>query len=251
MKAMILAAGRGERLRPLTDHTPKPLIKVNGIPLIEHHIVKLAAAGITEIVINLAWLGEQIEQYLQDGSRWNVSLQYSWERPHALETAGGIIKALPLLTDPQDVSAAHDTFLVINGDIYCDYDFSSIPDLAENDLAHLWLVPNPEHHPEGDFQLLAHRVSTLSSQEQATSDNVSYKPSYTFSGVGLYKAALFYQLAQNKIDETENTVLKLGPSLKVYASKGLIQGELLTSFWTDVGTLERLQQVNRYLGANR
>lgn len=248
---MILAAGRGERLRPLTDHTPKPLIKVNGIPLIEHHIIKLAAAGITDIVINLAWLGEKIEQYLQDGSRWNVRLQYSWERPNALETAGGIIKALPMLIDSQHKNATQDSFLVINGDIYCDYDFSALPVLAEKDLAHLWLVPNPEHHPEGDFELSANRVSILSSQENITSDKVNYKPSYTFSGVGLYKAAFFYQLAQNKIAETENSVIKLGPSLKFCATKGVIQGELLTSFWTDVGTPERLQQVNTYLGANR
>lgn len=240
MKAMILAAGRGERLRPLTDHTPKPLIKVNGIPLIEHHIIKLASAGITDIVINLAWLGDKIEQYLQDGSRWNVNLHYSWETPHALETAGGIIKALPLLTDPKNTHSQEDAFLVINGDIYIDYDFSDLPTLADTDLAHLWLVPNPAHNIKGDFGLIENRLSALS-------DKSSQLSSYTYSGIGLYKAKFFYQLIEaiNK-----DNVMKLGPNLKKYANQGLIQGELLKSYWTDVGTPERLKQVNTYLGVN-
>ena len=234
MKAMILAAGRGERLRPLTDHTPKPLIKVNNVPLIEHHIVKLAALGITDIVINLSWLGEKIEQYLQDGSRWNVKLHYSWEKPHALETAGGIIQALPLLIEQQGKDAEHDTFLVINGDIYVDYDFKHLPTLADKDVAHLWLVLNPAHNPKGDFHLAGNRVSLTPS-------------THTFSGIGLYKAKFFYQLLAD-LESNKGTVMKLGPSLKNYAKQDLIQGELLTSFWTDVGTPERLQQVNTYLG---
>ncbi|XQW84476.1 N-acetylmuramate alpha-1-phosphate uridylyltransferase MurU [Thalassotalea piscium] len=241
MKAMILAAGRGERLRPLTDHTPKPLLKVNGIPLIEHHIIKLARAGITDIVINLAWLGEKIEEYLQNGSRFGVKIHYSWEQPHALETAGGIIKALPLLVNPDADDKRQELFLVINGDIYFDYDFTLLPVLGKEDLAHLWLVPNPEHNRDGDFVLSANRVSTLSAAELT-----HHQESYTFSGVGLYKADLFYQLAES--EAYENGVLRLGPSLKKCAQQGLLAGELSSHFWTDVGTAERLQQVNLQVG---
>ena len=234
---MILAAGRGERLRPLTDHTPKPLIKVGGIPLIEHHIIRLAKAGITDIVINLAWLGEKIESYLQDGSRWGVNISYSWEKPHALETAGGIIKALPLLANAPIND--DDTFLVINGDIYLAFDFKQLPTLTATDQAALWLVPNPEHNAAGDFDLVNNNVCLISSST-----------SYTFSGVGLYKVKFFNEIAQS-LNKNGEDVLKLGPSLKTAADKGVIKGELLTSFWADVGTVERLQQVNSYLKVNK
>lgn len=239
MKAMILAAGRGERLRPITDHTPKPLIKVNGIPLIEHHIIKLAAAGFAEIVINLAWLGEKIEQYLQDGSRWGVNIRYSREKPHALETAGGIIHALPLLVEQQLENWHDEEFLVINGDIYLDYDFSALPGLTGTALANLWLVPNPEHNQQGDFDLVDDYVSPISSQQ-----------SYTFSGVGLYKARFFTQLVENTVRK-DNEIIKLGPSLKEYAKQGVIKGKLLNNFWTDVGTAERLAQVNEHVGVKK
>ncbi|GHE92108.1 N-acetylmuramate alpha-1-phosphate uridylyltransferase MurU [Thalassotalea profundi] len=251
MKAMILAAGRGERLKPLTDHTPKPLLEVNGMPLIEHHIIKLASVGITDIVINLAWLGDKIEQYLQDGSRWNVKLHYSREKPYALETAGGIIKALPLLVNHQDECAKEETFLVVNGDIYVDYDFSELPILSNTDLAHLWLVPNPAHNLTGDFYLIDNKISLLPAthDELETQAQDSQIPNYTFSGIGLYKAKFFYQLLADTNNEKDN-VMKLGPSLKNYANQGLIKGELLTCYWTDVGTPERLKQVNTYLGAH-
>ena len=142
MKAMILAAGRGERLRPLTDTTPKPLIKVAGKLLIEYHIYNLAKAGITEIIINTAWLADKIHDELGDGSKYNVSIQYS-DEGEALETAGGIIKALPLL--------GNEPFLVVNGDIWCDYDFTKLPELEESKQAHLILIDNPEHNLKGDF----------------------------------------------------------------------------------------------------
>ncbi|GAA5139572.1 N-acetylmuramate alpha-1-phosphate uridylyltransferase MurU [Thalassotalea piscium] len=242
MKAMIMAAGRGERLRPLTDHTPKPLIKVNGIALIEYHIIKLAAAGIKDIVINLAWLGETIVNELGDGSRWGVNISYSWEKPHALETAGGIIKALPLLIEPDAINKDQETFLVINGDIYFDYDLNPLPTLTGDELAHLWLVPNPAHNPDGDFVLAEKTISPVFTNE---------KTSYTFSGIALYKAALFYQLKQSNADSTNKMVLKLGPKLKECAEKGVIKGCILNSFWIDVGTKERLEQVNTYLGANK
>ncbi len=144
MKAMILAAGRGERMRPLTDETPKPLLKINQFCLIEHHIINLKSAGITELVINTAWLAEQIHQYLGDGSNYGVSIQYS-DEGQALETGGGINKALPLLGD--------DYFLVVNGDVWCDYEFKTLPTLKADHLAHLVLVNNPEQHPGGDFSI--------------------------------------------------------------------------------------------------
>ena len=144
MKAMILAAGRGERLRPLTDETPKPLIKVAGRSLIEYHIDNLAKAGIRDIIINTAWLADRIHQQLGDGSEYGVAIQYS-DEGKALETAGGIINALPLLGD--------DPFLVVNGDIWCDFDFTSIPELSPQVQAHLVLVENPDHNHKGDFSL--------------------------------------------------------------------------------------------------
>ena len=163
MKAMILAAGHGTRMRPLTDHTPKPLLMAGAKPLIVWHIEKLAQAGFTDIVINLAWLGWQIPGALGDGSRWSVRLHYSDEQHEgALETAGGIVKALPLL--------GSEAFLVVNGDVWCDYPCLPYP-LAEHDLAHLVVVNNPAHHPTGDFALQHGRVS---------SDG---EPRYTFSGI--------------------------------------------------------------------
>ena len=148
MKAMILAAGKGERMRPLTLTTPKPLVRAGGVPLIEYHLRALAAAGFTDIVINHAWLGQQIEDYLGDGSRYGVSIQYSAEG-EPLETGGGIFRALPLLGD--------EAFLVVNGDIWTDYDFSVLhPSITG--LAHLVLADNPAHHPTGDFSLIGDQV---------------------------------------------------------------------------------------------
>jgi MurNAc alpha-1-phosphate uridylyltransferase len=231
MKAMILAAGRGERMKPLTDNCPKPMLKVAGIPLIEYHISKLVKAGIKEIVINHAWLGDQIENYLKDGSQWGAVIQYSAELDGALETAGGIIKALPLLSANEN----NEPFLVINGDVFTDYSFDSLPELANDVFAHLWLVKNPTHNVKGDFIF----DDDLIANQSLKQDN----PSYTFSGIGLYRASFFDSLRYSNHDE----VHALGPLLRKKAEQRQISGSLLSSNWTDVGTPERLAELNNKL----
>lgn len=226
MKAMILAAGRGERMRPLTDHTPKPLLEVAGTPLIGWHLRRLRQAGFTEIVINHAWLGQQIEDTLKDGSDYGVRIAYSPERAGGLETAGGIATALPLLGD--------DPFLVVNGDVLTDIDFQAARLAAQhmqehNLLAHLWLVDNPPHHPEGDFGLLSDGlVSASSADGQAL----------TFSGVGVYHPTLFK-------DTPAHQAAKLAPLLRQAMSQSQISGERHNGLWLDVGTVERLQEADR------
>lgn len=233
MKAMILAAGRGERMRPLTDHLPKPLLKVAGIPLIEYHIKKLANIGVSDIVINLAWLGECIADYLQNGEKFGVNIQYSWEKNGALETAGGIIKALPKLAEKNE------PFLVVNGDIYIDYDFSQLPKLTEQQQAHLWLVDNPAHNLSGDFFL---KDGELQNKQQAEmkGETALQQHCFTFSGIGLYRPSLFQAYLDNK-------VMPLAPILKAAMEKQQISGEKLSGLWTDVGTPERLQQLNKHI----
>lgn len=211
MKAMLLAAGRGERLRPLTDHTPKPLLDVGGRPLIEWQILRLRAAGIREFVINLAHLGDQIEARLGDGSRLDVDIQYSQEPPGALETGGGIRHALPLLGD--------EPFIVANADAWIEFDFSLIPAL-DNDLAHLVLVTNPTHNPRGDFALSATRVRNDGA------------PRVTFAGVALYSPRLF--------EACSETRFPLAPLLREAAARDLVSGQFHPGFWIDVGTPERL-----------
>lgn len=219
MKAMILAAGHGTRMRPLTDHTPKPLLLAGGKPLIVWHIEKLARAGFREMVINLAWLGWQIPEALGDGSRWNVRLHYSDEQQEgALETAGGIIKALPLL--------GNEPFLVVNGDVWCDYPCLPRP-IAENDLAHLVLVNNPAHNTNGDFALSAGRA--LGAGE----------PRYTFSGIGYYHPALFTGLPYGK--------QPLAPLLRAAMQAGRVSAEHFSGDWRDIGTPERLAELDRQL----
>lgn len=217
---MILAAGRGERMRPLTDATPKPLLPVGGKPLIAWHIERLAAAGITELVINHAHLGERIEQALEDGARWGVRIAYSAEG-EALETAGGIAKALPLLGSAP--------FLVVNGDIFCDYDFrraaALAADLPEATLAHLVLVANPDHHPSGDFALQGSRVAAEGA------------PRFTFSGIGLYRPALFR-------DIVPGTKAQLAPLLRRAMAEDRVSGELHPGRWVDVGTPQRLAELD-------
>ncbi|MEW6990223.1 N-acetylmuramate alpha-1-phosphate uridylyltransferase MurU [Colwelliaceae bacterium 6441] len=227
MKAMILAAGRGERMRPLTDHCPKPLLKVAGVPLIEYHIRKLANIGVKDIVINVAWLGEHIANYLQQGEKFGVNIHYSWENNGALETAGGIMQALPKLTNKDE------PFLVVNGDIYIEYDFSCLPQLHENLSAHLWLVKNPEHNVTGDFCLSNGQVNNINA-------NQSDPQTYTFSGLGLYRPSIFNGYLNKK-------VMALAPILKAAIEKQDISGELLEGLWTDVGTPERLAQLNEQL----
>lgn len=207
MIAMILAAGRGERMRPLTDSTPKPLLLVKDKPLIVWHIEKLVSCGFKTIIINIAYLGEQIINTIGDGSKWNIKIIYSDERESkALETAGAIIKALPNLSD---------TFLVVNGDIWCDYDFKADFYLKDK-LAHLVLVPNPEHNPNGDF---------------------FYQNSkYTFSGIGYYSKEIFENLPLEK--------RPLAPILKDLISKDEVSLELHNGVWIDIGTVQRLALVN-------
>ena len=224
MKAMILAAGRGERMRPLTDQMPKPLLRVGGKPLIAWHIENLARAGITQLVINHAHLGQQIEQTLGDGSRFGVPILYSPEHPVPLETGGGIAHALHLLGDQP--------FAVINGDIWCDYDFQCLASQSEilagsNDLAHLVLVNNPSHHPEGDFGLQNGRVT----------DGM---PKLTFSGIGLYKPELFSHLDRN-------AAAPLAPLLRKQIAMGRVSGEHHAGRWLDIGTPQRLAELDNEL----
>lgn len=227
MKAMILAAGRGERMKPLTDNCPKPLLKVLDTSLIDFHILKLADIGITDIVINLAWLGDKIIEHLQNGERFGVNIQYSWEREGALETAGGIMKALPLLNLKND-----EAFLVVNGDVFIDYDFSDLPVLPANKLAHLWLTNNPEHNLQGDFCLLDGSVKALSLADK--------KQTFTFSGIGLYRPSIFNQFLSE-------VVMPLAPVLRAAIASEQVSGSLLPGLWTDVGTPERLSHLNASL----
>ena len=224
MKAMILAAGRGERMRPLTDHTPKPLLQAGGRPLIEWHIQRLAACGIRQLVINHAWLGAQIEQVLGDGSRFGVDIVYSAEST-ALETAGGIATALPLLGDHP--------FLVVNGDVLSDVDFSGLRQAAQQldgqqRLAHLLLVDNPPHNPAGDFGLLADGLLAATPSEGN---------GLTFSGIAAYHPALF---AMTQAGEPA----KLAPLLRTAMAQGKVSGNRLDGLWLDVGTPERLAQAD-------
>ena len=222
MKAMVLAAGFGNRLRPLTDHTPKPLVSVGGKPLIVHHLEKLATAGFTEVVINLGHLGHKIEETLGNGSEWGVSIAYSDEGPVPLETGGGLTKALPLL--------GPDPFVVVNGDVWCELDFSSIPkSLPINDLAMLFLVPKPNWRERGDFSLLDNRV--------VDSEN----PEYLYAGIALYHPRI---LEGAKVEK-----FSIVPRLKHAIHNGLVGGQLLTGKWDDVGTPERLSALQAEHGS--
>lgn len=216
MKAMILAAGRGERMRPLTDHLPKPLLRIGDRCLIEHHICRLVAAGIDDIVINHAWLGELIERMLGNGERYGCRLQYSAEGATGLETAGGIAKALPLLGE--------EPFWVINGDVWTDYPFDGQKELPATMLAHLVLVENPPQHPTGDFGLVDGLVLPHATQQ------------WTFSGIGLYRPELFASVPAG--------VAKLAPLLRQAMATCQVSGEVYAGTWADIGTPERLAQAN-------
>lgn len=217
---MILAAGRGERMRPLTDRTPKPLLPVAGKPLIVWHLERLTRAGFRDIVINHAHLGEQIEALLGDGAAWGANIRYSPEPPGALETAGGIANALPLLGD--------EPFLVVNGDIFCDWDFTPAHAIAF-DLAHLVLVDNPPQHPDGDFSLTAGIVGLDA-------------PKLTFSGIGVYRPALFDGIVRGQ-------PAKLAPLLREAIAAGRIGGEHHAGRWEDVGTPARLAALDAEIRA--
>lgn len=219
MKAMILAAGRGERMRPLTDSCPKPLLPVAEKPLLVYHIEKLVAMGVSEIVINHAWLGSKIIEHIGDGSRFGAQMRYSDESSGALETAGGLLNALPLLGD--------EPFLSINGDIWTDYDFAELPRQLGDNLAHLVLVTNPEHNPNGDFALTGNKV--LGDGEIK----------YTYSGMAVYHPQLFKGLSPGKS--------ALPPLLREKMALDQVSGALHKGRWTDVGTPERLTQLDKQL----
>lgn len=216
MKAMILAAGLGNRMRPLTLHTPKPLLEVGGKPLIVWHIEKLAVIGVTEIVINTAWLGEKLAEALGDGSRFGINILWSHEG-EGLETAGGIINALPLLGD--------EPFILLNGDVWTTMDFAPLLDIdLKDNLVHLVLVQNPEQHPEGDFTLAAGKAYTF--DQQVEGENL------TFSGVSVLDPKMFQGLETGK--------RPLAPLLKAAMQNQQVAASKLVGIWVDVGTPERL-----------
>lgn len=223
MKAMILAAGRGERMRPLTDTLPKPMIAVAGKALIQHHIENLRAAGVREFVINLGWRGEKIREALTDGRTLDVSIRYSEEGWPALESGGGIFHALPLL------GAA--PFIVVNGDVFVDYPWPRLLERARalpaRDLAHLVLVPNPAHNPAGDFALKDGRISNAES------------PRLTFSGLSIHRPKFFAGCSPGHFP--------LLPLWRGAAQKGSLTGEIHSGLWSDVGTRERLADLQQRL----
>jgi N-acetyl-alpha-D-muramate 1-phosphate uridylyltransferase len=220
MKAMILAAGRGERMRPLTDHTPKPLLEAGGKTLIEHHLTGLKLAGFREIVINLAWLGQRIRDHLGDGKKYGLNIQYS-DEGEALETAGGILHALPLL--------GKEPFLIVNGDIWTDYPFQNLS-IGKNALARLVMIDNPPHHPQGDFAL------------QKNSLQLKGAPMLTYGGIGIYQAELFTPYAPGKrgLREVLNSAI----------AQNKIEAELYRGRWFDIGTPERLEDLRQHLSAS-
>ena len=221
-KAIILSAGYGKRLRPLTDRIPKPLVPVGGKSLIVHHLEKLAGAGIREIVINLGHLGSKIPEALGDGSSWRLSIAYSDEGPEPLETGGGITKALPLL--------GQETFLVVNGDVWCDLDFSTIPSqLPEADDALLFLVPQPEWREKGDFSLRDNRVVE------------SESPDLLYAGIALYHPRI--------LDGAKVEKFSIVPRLRQSIASGRVSGILHNGKWDDVGTPERLEALQSEFGS--
>jgi len=220
--AMILAAGRGERMRPLTDRMPKPLLPVGNKTLIEHHIIALQKAGIRNLVINHAYLGDKIEAYLGSGEKYGVKIAYSAEgHGKALETGGGIFKALPLLGD--------DPFIVVNADIWTDYDFSQLS--INESVAHLVLVSNPGHNQSGDFAIKQGKLVTDGTQK------------LTYSGIGIYRAELF--------EGCSGGAFPLVPLLRDAIKRGQVSGEFYPGYWIDVGTPERLKQLEKMLAVDK
>ena len=281
MKAMILAAGEGRRMRPLTSTTPKPLLEVGGRALLEHHILNLSAAGFSELVVNAAYLGQQIADFCGDGSRWGVQIQVSLE-PEPLETAGGIIRALPLLAQlgaeggyslggrDKKTPDKSEAFLVVNGDIYCPYPFESLAKMMPPEAgAHLVMVPNPAHNPAGDFCLDALDGGRVTPPATNGSDTV------TFAGIGVYTPS-FFDLADSNRRGAERGVdqgvkpranpktdaevsdasnldqpkkLSLKPLLDAAIARNALTGELWRGQWADVGTPERLRNLDTTVAA--
>ncbi len=230
MKALVFAAGLGERMRPLTGHTPKPLLQAGGKPLIAWHLEKLAAIGVEDVVVNTSWLAPRFPEILGDGSRWGLRLHYSHEGATPLETGGGMLHALPLLGDAP--------FLAVNGDIWTDFDFARLPREPRGE-AHLVLVDNPEHHPGGDFALRDnHRVDADGAVK------------LTFSGIGVYRPALLADwLGTVAGDPGTPPRFKLAPLLRRAMARGAASGEHHRGQWTDVGTPARLETLDAQLRA--
>jgi MurNAc alpha-1-phosphate uridylyltransferase len=214
---MILAAGRGERMRPLTDDMPKPLLSVGGKPLIQYHIENLAAAGVRDIVINLAWQGAKLRSAIGDGTRLGVRIQYSDEGDFALETGGGICKALPLL--------GHEPFIVVSGDVWTDFPLSSLR-LAVDDVAHFVVVPNPDFHASGDFGFDGARMTESGSK-------------YTYANIGVFTPQFFAGRAPVRF--------ALAPLMFEWIRKGKVSGELYEGAWHNLGTPQQLEALNRQL----
>lgn len=231
MKALVFAAGKGERMRPLTERTPKPLLQAGGKPLIAWHLERLAAFGVREVVVNTAWLADRFAPALGDGGRWGLRLHLLHEGAEPLETGGGMLNALPLLGDAP--------FLAINGDIWSDFDFATLPD-APAGLAHLVMVDNPDHHPGGDFVLHA---------DGRLSDGPG--PRLTFAGIAVYRPALLAGWAEVIGDAPGADELpprfKLAPLLRAAMARGAVTGQHHTGAWTDVGTPGRLADLDARL----
>lgn len=223
--AMILAAGRGKRMRPLTDHQPKPLLPVAGVPLIFYHLRKLADAGVQHVVINHAWCGDKLQAAIGDGEAFGVHVHWSAEPAGGLETAGGIIRALPLLGGAD--------FIVVNGDVWSDYDYAALPRLSNQQLGHLVLVDNPSHHPTGDFSLAGTAVELAAEGRECL----------TFAGISVLSSALF--------DGYPDEVLKLRPFFERAIQQQRLHGEYFAGAWCDVGTPARLAQLDQQLRASQ
>lgn len=231
MKALVFAAGLGERMRPLTDTTPKPLLEAGGQPLIAWHLRKLAAAGVREVVINTSWLAGRFPEVLGDGARWGLRIRYAFEGPVPLETGGGMLHALPLLGDAP--------FIAVNGDVWSDFDFRRLPREPAGD-AHLVLVDNPAHHPDGDFRI-----------DDTGCMHADGGPRLTFAGIGVYRPSLLEAWADGVGDapgaEADPPRFRLAPLLRAAMARGGVTGEHHEGAWTDVGTPGRLAELSRVL----
>ncbi len=251
MKALIFAAGLGERMRPLTDTTPKPLLHVGGKPLIAWHLQKLAAIGIRDVVINTSWLAQQFPNTLGDGSAFGLSIEYTYEGTTPLETGGGMWHALPLLGEQR---VSDEPFMAINGDIWTDYDFATLPHEPDGD-AHLVLIDNPDHHPRGDFVLMPNRqvLSSAPSAENANGatqiNNIGTR--LTFAGIGVYRPSLFDDWRRIIGDapgaRDVQPRFKLAPLLRAAMAHDAVSGEHHMGQWTDVGTPQRLAELESTL----
>ena len=223
MRALVFAAGKGERMRPLTEHTPKPLLTVRGKPLIAWHLEKLSAIGVRDVVVNTSWLADRFAPTLGDGAQWGLRLHYSFEGHDPLETGGGMLHALPLLGDAP--------FIAVNGDLWCDYDFSCLPRDPAG-LAHLVMVDNPDHNPRGDFALVGRQVHSEGHARM------------TFAGIGVYRPALLKEwpdvIGEIAGAELSPPRFKLAPLLRAAMRANAVTGEHFSGAWTDVGTPERL-----------